>query len=268
MRIFRYSVLVLTVHLSFSVTAYTQTMTTIIDSKIPGPVELIPVDAAHKAALPASLVSVYDRIPPGSVLVVNKSSKAIITVVAEWSFDSSVPGTGKARMNCDGFMAAPPEEIVHPHSMSLITPNGCTAEEVFAKLSSPALFGSSLEVRGKAAKTRAATDQIHVSIDLLIFSDGELRGENRHEFNHVIEERFDSIRSVAEQVAVEHSHEGRKARIATLRSQIESQRDSPSIHTKQYLKILDKSPNMEGTLRYLQSFTAPPRFYRQKENNQ
>lgn len=263
MKILGHSLLVLTVCLLwFSVPALTQTtMTTIINSKFSAPIELIPVDAAHQSALPASLVPLQDRIPPGSVLLVNNSSKPIITVVSDWSFTASAANADHHRLNCDGFLDSPPQEIVHAHSMTLITSNGCTSENLFPQLASAGLLGSSLDSPKKQAPTRAAIDQIHVAVDLVIFNDGQMLGENQHEYHRVIEERYDVVKSIVDQVSQERSPDDMKARIALLRNQTKGH-DGRSNASRYWLSVLDRSPNVEGTVRQLQSFPAPPRFHR------
>jgi len=168
MKILRYSLLVLTVCLLWlSIPASAQTtMTTIINSKFSAPIQLIPVDAAHQSALPASLVRLQDRIPPGSVLLVNNSAKPIITVVTDWSFKAPATKPDHKRINCDGFLSTPPQEIVHAHSMTLITSNGCTSNDVFPMLGSDRLFGSSLDKPDAPAPTRAALDQVDDEAEL------------------------------------------------------------------------------------------------------
>jgi len=128
-------------------------------------------------------------------------------------------------------------------------------------LGSDRLFGSSLDKPDAPAPTRAALDQVHVAIDLIIFSDGQMLGENQHEYHRLIEERHAGMKDVVNQLSQEHSASALSARVVQLREQTKG-RDRRSLESRHWLNLLAASPNVEGTLKEFQSYQPLPHFHR------
>jgi hypothetical protein len=219
--------------------------------------EIVPVDAAHRAELPASLDGVFSKLPQGSFLLKNHTAQAINAVVTTWDYTDSKGVPRQLRLNCDAYLFAPLNPIVEANGVTLITPNDCTGQTLFARLETGGILGGSpLEPR-----TPLSTETIHVYIDSVIFDNGDIWGPDNFHYSSVIQERHAAVeRLVSELTAAKAAGEDLHSALARIRSDAEGKKDSSSSRRAYYAHLLQGSPNAEGTLQQLKAQAPLPDF--------
>lgn len=221
-------------------------------------ITIVPLDSAHQSLVPDALVPVLSTFPSGSFLLVNHTSEAITAVVALWSFSDTSGAPSIKRINCDGYLDSPPQEIVKPNSMSLIAPNRCLREDLFSKLSTGNLLGLSFS---DISSKNVGHTEVEIVVDSVIFKDGRIWGPDKKRYFEDIWERHLALKSVATDIrSAKDAGRDERRLLQTIRSDGESRHDKYSTFRAQYASLLQRSPNLEGTLQFLESHPAPPEF--------
>jgi hypothetical protein len=234
----------------------------IIDTALDPTVEIIPVDTAQSTQLPKTLS--LAGVPPGSLLLVNHSDKPVTAAVLIWSFTNQSGSVQTKRLNCDGYGLTPVDPIVRANGMSLITPYGYGREETINSAEKSRLLNSPFGPQQAISPDFSAP--IHLEIDSLIFEDGRVLGMNKHQYPLEIQQRYAALQSVLANIdSSQAAGESLKKFAESARKSLEEappgQSDRRSSLKAKFYSQLERSPNVDGTLRFLQNLPVPQAFY-------
>lgn len=236
--------------------------TVIVDESLSSYIDIIPVDSAHIAQLPATIAAVVGTLPAGSVIVKNKTSKAVTTLVTIWTYIDKSGNRHQHKFACDGYHLAPVQTIIGALESALVSPSQCTSEPLFPKLKDGSLLSGGFTYPDEQSDPATTADTIGVTVDAVIYNNGEIAGRDTIRYYRDIQERF------AEIAALLASVDAAQTAGSTLSDAVENIRISNQDKSDPILKAqwnwarrLQSSPNMEGTVAYLRKFAAPPPFY-------
>lgn len=212
--------------------------------------------------LPPALSEAGARLPPASFLLFNERDEAITAIVVVWSFADLEGRTTRHRLNCDGYLDAPTQEIVAPHSRSLITVFGCTREEFFSRMIKGGVVGSSLAPPNQNQGLDAFV-AAEITLDSVIFADGSVVGLDAFKYHSVITDRFDAMKSILSEFLELNPQDaqGRARMLSKIKRDAQSENTEFMRSKARFASTLENSPDFQGTLTFFQSFTSPPSFF-------
>jgi hypothetical protein len=91
-----------------------------VDNKPDSRIEIVPVDDAHRLAIPATLSSADIDLPPGSFILVNNTGAPITAVDVRWNYTDGKGELKQSGITCDAYVVAPLDAIVKANDLSLI----------------------------------------------------------------------------------------------------------------------------------------------------
>ena len=233
----------------------------VIDNRSEIGLPIFPADLGHLERLSQKLMPVADLIPQGSILITNESNFAIHALVVVWTFRDAQGQSQVAKIACDGYLLSPIQEIVPPHSTSLVTPHGCTSEESFESVAAGSAIGSPLIAAGRHSIQPSSTTDIHVTIDSVVFSNGEVRGPDTHEYYRAIEEREEALQAVLSEISLAEEHgQSAAAALRGMKPDHRANRDRLSAAKAHYVTLFLQSPNVAGTISAFRSRPRLPKF--------
>ena len=153
--------------------------------------------------------------------------------------------------------------------MVLVTPYSCTKEEYFLNLEPNALFGSPLDPT-KLTKVPApeSVSEIRITVDSVIFADGEIWGEDKFDYSTEIQERYFAAQEIVSEVtAATETGEVVKERLVKIHNAAAQKTGRRSFHRANYAALLQRSPNLNGTIEFLRGMTRPS-FHHASGDNQ
>lgn len=228
-----------------------------VDNKPDPRIEIVPIDDVHRSAIPASLAGTGVETPPGSFILVNRTATPITAVVVRWTYSDSSGALRQHGLNCDGYLSAPVRTIVKANDLSLITPNGCTPQELFPRLATGALLGSPL----KEVVLPDPRTTTHVYVDSVFFEDGQILGPDKFDYSSEIGIRFAAVMQFVSEVTTARSAgESMPSLLTRIHGNAQSTPGKASWLRAYYAGLLQRSPNPEGTLQQLKAQTPPPTF--------
>jgi hypothetical protein len=237
-----------------------------VDNKPDVRIEVIPIDDAHRTAIPAPLRNPSFALPPGSFILVNRTATPITAVDVRWNYTDSKGELKRSGIICDAYMFAPLDPIVEADNLSLITPYGCTKQHLFARLATGEFIGGSPlvpQVGEPISVDPLAT--MHVYLDSVIFQDGQILGPDKFQYYTQIQDRDLAVQKfVAEVTAGRSAGEDMPTLLARIRQDAQSKSDTPtskaSSRRAYYAGLLQRSPNLDGSLGQLKAQIRPPVF--------
>lgn len=231
-----------------------------VDNKPDARIEIVPIDDAHRSAMPASLGDA-SALPPGSFILVNRTATPITAVVVRWTYSDSSGALRQHRLNCDAYLLPPLRPIVKANDLSLITPNGCTAQELFPSLTTGGLLGSPLKALAQGRDSPDPRATMHVYVDSVFFEDGQICGPDKLDYSTEIGIRFAAVMQFVSEVTTARSAgESMPSLLARIHSNAQGTPGKASWLRAYYAGLLQRSPNPEGTLQQLKAQTPPPTF--------
>jgi hypothetical protein len=270
----RIQVAVLSLTVLIAATAEAGAVTLIqVDNKPDARIEIVPIDDVHRSAIPATLSSTGVKPPPGSFILINRTSASITAIDVRWNYTDSKGELKHSGITCDAYVFAPLDPIVGANDLSLITPYGCTRQYLFPRLATGGLIGSSVvpSLGDPISVDPHAT--VHLYIDSVIFEDGQILGPDKFQYYMKIKDRYSVVKNFVEEVAAARSAgEDLPSLAARIRKDAESRTDTPtskaSSRRAYYAGLLQRSRNPEAALRQLQEQVPPPTFYHTGEQHQ
>jgi hypothetical protein len=222
--------------------------------------EMVPVDAAHRTQLPASLDGVFGKLPQGSFLLKNHTAQAITAVVTTWDYIDSKGVPKQLRLNCDAYLLAPLDPIVKANDATLINPYECTGQALFSQMESGSLLRG-IQPLAPGSTTLSTDKTIHVYLDSVIFENGDIWGPDNLHYSRLIQERHSAVEQFAgELTASKSGGEETQSALARIRADAERQSDASSRRRAYYARLLQLSPNPDVTLQQLRTQTPLPEF--------
>ena len=229
-----------------------------VDSKSDARISIIPVDAEHRSAVPQG---VPESVPLGAFVLVNHTKTHVTAVSVRWTYTDADEVFRQRGLNCDRYVFSPLNVIVKAGDFSLITPYGCTSNEMLDLLQTGGVLGSPLTVRNGRPLIVKPGETLHIYLDSVIFEDGQIWGPDTVGYYRQIQDRYSVVESFLSEVRAGKSKgETLSATIARLREDSKSTHDKHSARRAYYVGLLHRSPNPEGTLRQLENQVAPPNF--------
>ena len=222
--------------------------------------EVIPIDLAHQGVLPSAVHGLSSELPPGAFLLRNKTATAVTVIVAKWIFTDSSGASQERRIYCDAYLTTHIDPLINGNDSALITPDGSVREEYVGRLKTQNFLGSPL---GSPHNTELlkATDRIagvKISIDSVIFADGQIWGPDNLQYYKTLMKRQLIRQSVADEViAAQNAGEEVLTRLNKIQNEAGSNKDKTSAERGYYARLIQKSPNPEGTLHWLQQNPLP-----------
>lgn len=245
-----------------------------LDNKPDSRIEIVPIDDGHRSVIPASLSGVDVVMPPGSFILVNRTSTPITAVDVRWNYTDGKGELKQSGITCDAYVVAPLDAIVKAKDLSLITPYGCITQDLFPRMATGALIGGSPTVPSFgdpiSVDSRAT---MHLYIDSVIFEDGQIWGPDKFQYYLQIQDRYSVVKNfVAEVAAARSAGEDLPTLAARIRRDAQSKRDTAtskaSSRRAYYAGLLQRSPNPEGSLQQLKAQVPPPAFRHIGEQHQ
>jgi len=235
-----------------------------VDNKPDARIEIVPIDDAHRTRVPRSLSDLSLALPPGSFILVNRREVSITAVVVRWTYTDADGELTHRGINCDAYIFAPLDPIVAANNLSLVTPYGCTKEELFSRLATGKVIGSPLVPFVKPVSPDP-NSTIHVYLDSVIFEDGQILGPDEFQYYREIQDRHSAVQKFVDEVAVGRAAgDDMPSLLARIRNDAQSRPDiSPSKASSRrayYAGLLQRSPDPEVTLKQLQAQVPPPTF--------
>ena len=228
------------------------------DSRLGEGLEIVQVGSEQP--LPAALQPVVDTLPVGSFLLVNRTDKLVTAVVTVWTFRSASGETEQRRINCDSYFGAATDPIVAKQSLSLITTGGCIPENQFGSVSRRSGLGASFTALHETRTNAIAS--VRVSVDSVIFADGEIRGTDKFKYYEVIGLRYDALQSLLSDVrSAAGTGESVKDRVRKIRNEEAKTSDKWSNKKVELADLVLRSPNPDGTIKFLSSQPSLPDFH-------
>lgn len=239
-------------------------MKTVVDVVPPGTTVAV-IDIDDPSSIPEPLKAVVATIPPGSFLLGNEMDKPITVVVVDWKYNDSKGAERTVGIRCDGYLGSPYGIVVPAHSSSLVTPLGYAGEDSFAKLAAGKVIGSPLETPRSESPTRGISVTLHIIVDSVIFSDGEIRGPDAHAYYREIQDRYAGIQGlVQELLAAKSAGTPVAKKLDEIAQETPPRGDRRAAARRNWAHSLKNSPNIDGTLTFLRGQTIPSEFYHYK----
>jgi hypothetical protein len=244
-----------------------------VDNRPDPRIEIVPIDDAHRSAIPASLSSTGVEAPPGSFILVNRTGTSITAVDVRWNYTDGKGELKQSAITCDAYVFAPLDPIVGANDLSLITPYGCTRKYLFPRLATGRIIGSPLVPGVGSAMSVDPHTTMHIYLDSVIFEDGQIVGPDKFQYHTQIQERYSVVQAfVAEVMVGRDAGEDISAVAARIRKDAHNKADTPtskvSSRRAYYAGLLQRSPNPEGSLGQLKAQVPPPAFRHVGEQHQ
>jgi hypothetical protein len=232
------------------------------DNSLHSYVDVVPVDLAHIAQLPAAVVTVIGNLPAGSVLVTNKLAKPVTAILGIWTYVDDKGSSHSRTFACDGYYLSPVQTVIRSQGAVLVSPTGCTSDEHFPQLESGRLLGGPLATTDNQSGPEATATTVGVKIDAVIYSDGEIVGSDTQQYYRDIQKRFAVLGAFLSDVDVaERAGTPLADAVENIRRANEGERDPVLGGKWTWARRIQGSPNMQGTIVYLRSHKPPPQFY-------
>jgi hypothetical protein len=225
-------------------------------------VQIIPVTKDNVSSLPPSVITVLTQLPLGAFLLINQKEKPIMTVTVDWKFVDNEGKEENRTYLCDGYLRLPAAPVVDSSATSLITPTGCTREELFPRLISGGLTSNPFESNKGFAAHADLTTGVFIIVDAVIFSDGEVAGPDKRQYTKEIVMRDRAMRSVAS--SVESAGTDRASvdnRLSSITSNAVGSHDKQAQMESQWASTLRHSPNLSGTIAAIKLAAPLPVFF-------
>jgi hypothetical protein len=213
--------------------------------------------------IPKTLDDLLPDLPPGSFLLKNMTATPVHVGVVKWSYTDKTANLQQRSIYCDAYLASPVDPLVNPHDLALVSPGGCTRQEYFGGLKAGSFLGSPVgSAHNKTlldVKERIAAVQI--SIDSVIFADGQIWGpDTLHYYSTIMHRRAASESVTQDLIAAKNAGEDLSSRLEKIRDETRTKKDQFSLLRADEAAMIQRSPNPEGTLRWLQQRTPLPEF--------
>jgi hypothetical protein len=225
--------------------------------------EIVPLDQAHHGSIPQTIDNLLPELPPGSFLLRNFTAISVNVIVAKWSYRDQTGSTQQKKIYCDAYLASPVEPLVKPHELSLVTPGGCTRQEYFGSLKTGSFLGSPLgSPHNKSIlNSKDSIAEVEISVDSAIFENGQIWGPDQLRYYATIMQRHAAAQSVVEElIAAKKAGEDLSTRLQKIQSDAHNKKDQFSWFRADQAGMIERSPNPEGTLRWLQQQSPLPEF--------
>jgi hypothetical protein len=221
---------------------------------------IVPIDNAHHDLLPNAVHDLAADLPPGAFILKNQTATAVTVIVAKWAYTDKNGNSQQRNIYCDSYLLSPVDPLINPNDAALVTPDGCVRQEYLSRLRTQKFFGSPLDsVRNKdILKTKDSISAIRISIDSVIFADGQIWGPDSVQYFRTLMQRQVIRQSVADEVAAaKKAGEDVSERLDRIQIDARTKKDKTSSERGYYARLIQKSPNPEGTLRWLQDASLP-----------
>jgi hypothetical protein len=171
----------------------------------------------------AGLSSIAGRIPKGALLISNQSSKPIMVMVVKWTSILKDGSTKTKWLYLDGYYFSPSQAVLAPGKQGLVTRYGMLPGEQFQQLALyPDMHGSPLQSQyGEVPLNEVDTTGI---IDSVIFSDGEIVGDDVSRYEQTVELRHRTL--LAMEAELRYAGNASTARTAAEQIMLKTQNSS------------------------------------------
>lgn len=219
-------------------------------------IAIVPIDEAHMPYATA-LFSHASTQAPGAFILKNLTDVQITAVVAQWAYSLSNGEVVKRGFNCDGYFASPTWAAVKAHDFSLITPEeGCTGSDRLLQT------GNLRSNKLQSVPNKEEIAQVTLTLDSIIFENGDILGPDTLHYYREIWERYYGAKSILDECQSVKAGGGEiRAHLAKVLTDSPVARDRRTAWKKHYALLLERSPNLEGTLEQLRSLSTPPDFH-------
>lgn len=226
--------------------------------------EIIPLRAGQNVPIPDSLEALLADLPPGSFILKNKTTTPVTVIVVRWNFTDNAGNNKQLSIYCDAYLTSRVDPLINANDLSLITPDSCTRQEYWGRLKTQTFLGSPLRSPRNAAllSSKDSVAATQISVDSVIFANGQIWGPDTLHYYKRIMERGAVRQSVLEEVnAAKAAGEDPSNRLSRIQAEAASTKDKFSADRSYYAKLIQKSPNPDGTLRSLQNQAPLPEFH-------
>ena len=227
------------------------------------PSSLVTVSAATPDKLPGLDPEIVRKFHPNTFLLTNESNKNMMGLMIRWTYTDAQRFARVHNMHTDGFDRANPVVLLTPHATLIVAPN-TFLPVAYATL--PHIGPTLADLNSQLAGDMVGATNIQVSIDLIIWQDGEIVGPNQTHFDEELHNRKLAAATLASQIrsAMTNGGDPRVLLQETLNTKRE-RHDTLALHTHIYARTLMNSRSMDKAAQWLEAMPEPPKFFRKGE---
>jgi hypothetical protein len=224
------------------------------------PHPLISVTAATTENLPQLDAGLVQKFHPNAFLLTNESEKAIVALMTHWTFTDAQGFPRDGQINIDSFLNPRSSPVLLPHARMIVGPGAFLLESLAA---APHVGPTLEEMDGRRLREIIGASNIKVTIDLVIFDDGEIAGPNEMRYDVQIQNRKLAAGQLAKQVrnAIANGYDP-KTILNNILETIPSPSDAAAIWSHNYARLLLNGRNLDKGLQHLENLPEPPKFYK------
>jgi hypothetical protein len=199
--------------------------------------------------------------PRTAMLFENHAPKPIMAIVFRWAY---VDRNGVSRVtfsHFDGYLFPPTRVVLNANDEAIVSELGiCQSKDYSTLLNAPNRLGSPLGSEDFSAIF--GTGPVTVSLDLAVFSDGEITGPDLSHYEQDIATRHRAMLALVDQIGDQSDGSVIEDRVNTLMSAQRTPGDAVGDVQLKLARTLLRSPNRAGTLASFKSHSIPSTFYR------
>jgi hypothetical protein len=135
-----------------------------------------------------------------SFVIHNDDKRNIVAIFAEWTIKDASGNVSKTILLSDIFTSTLKNSVIPPGKALIITPKGWINPSVYTKIQSTGANPEAKYASGPAADRILHAAAISLSIDSMVFDDGQISGINSNRIDQIIIARKTAAESISKQV--------------------------------------------------------------------
>jgi hypothetical protein len=226
----------------------------------PSPSSAIVLALATPALVPEFPSSVVAQFHPSTFLLTDQdqSGRAIVALAVQWVYTDQSGRQGQDSLRSDKYLRQTPNVLLSPRASLLVAP------EVFLQktLAQVPHIGTTLQaLDGRGASWAATASKITITVDCVIFEDGEVVGPNNSQLDLEIQSRRIAAGKLTQQVRNVQAAGGDPTSMLKQLAATSSDSDFVILWTSILANRLLKAPVFNTQLAALENMPVLPNFF-------
>jgi hypothetical protein len=220
-----------------------------------------PFDAAQFPMFTDFFTGAKAALQPVSLVLTNNSDKAIAGIEVEWVTIGSDGRERHVSSQSDNFFSRGSRAVAAAHDRLLVSPYGFLSESTVNWIKSGA--GHSGVIAGGGGADFDLASQVRISLDCVVFEDGEVVGPNQRRYTDEIQARRDAANEVVQVVQSALKQGLQPSTVLSPLVNVTTRRgDFVGTWKVRYAQQLLRTPYLDVVLASLENMPSPPKFYR------
>jgi hypothetical protein len=226
----------------------------------PSPSSAIVLAAATPALLPDFPSSVVAQFHPSTFLLTDQdpSGRAIVALAVQWVYTDNSGHQGEDSLRSDKYLRQTPNVLLPPSASLLVAP-GVFLQKALAL--GPHIGSPLQALDGHGSSWAATASKITITVDCVIFEDGEVVGPNNSHLDLEIQSRKIAAGKLAKQVRSVQSAGGDPTPVLKQLAATSSDSDFVILWTSILASRLLNAPVLNTQLAALENMPALPNFF-------